>query len=459
MSEIYKNTQHQKLKAEWTKASTNENFITQSKEIVKDGEKIKIIEQIVLCQKKPEINNKKEEETKSKKCQICEKSFGANYEEHIRSKHELFECPEKDCNKKFKRKSSLRKHSYFHKGKYKYSCEDCSETFIDKSKFHVHCASKHKKIEKTYECKECSKTFTSPDYLKKHQVTHKDEYKYSCKVCNQKFKWLTSLQTHKQTHVQNKEVLRCEHCSKKFSSQRTLERHMRIHQSQKFQCKLCNAVTSIRKDNIMRHIRHLHSEIARNDIPNFICAIEAVPSSNELINVDVSKSIEEIEIEIDDDDDDTNVLIIDESTIVQEQPEIVDIPETIASDAITSTSLINNRVNVIQWNPNKYQHTQAIVQEKPIQIEEPITQVTEIIDLSEKNNIETEMQQQSKCDNEIQLPPKKKAIAKYDPIEHYRKILGLSETKSPPTVQKQSDEQIFPDHWRKRTSQNFLFRR
>lgn len=167
-----KNTQHQKLKAEWTKASANENYSSLSNETSADGGKIKIIEQIVLCPSKPDVN-KNELESKLRKCQICEKSFGSNYDEHINSKHELFACPEKNCDRKFQRKSSLRKHSYSHKGKYKYACEDCNETFIDKAKFQVHCASRHKKIERTYECEECLKKFTSPGYLKKHQVTHK----------------------------------------------------------------------------------------------------------------------------------------------------------------------------------------------------------------------------------------------------------------------------------------------
>jgi hypothetical protein len=196
----------------------------------------------------------------------------------------------------------------------------------------------------------------------------------------------------------------------------------------------------------MRHIRHLHTEIARSEIPNFICTIEQ--NSKEPPKASESKLRED---DGDDDDDgDTNDLIIDESAF-QDDQEVIEVP-----------AVINNRVNVIQSIGNPHKHQLQVprehrIQEKPSQVREP--KVTEIIDLSEKINTETEPQQQLKCDTEIQLPPKKKAIAKYDPIEHYRKILGLStETKISP-AQEQSDEQIFPDHWRKRTSQNFLFRR
>lgn len=192
-----------KIKAEWTRSSTHEahgeshnKFLKNDKngQDIKHG-KVKILEQIVLRpsneesqllaansqQKQDKVkvrknSNRKAEESKSKKCQICEKSFLTDFEEHVKS-HVFFECTEPDCHKKFKRKSSLRKHMYVHKGKFKYSCEDCNETFIDKCKYQIHVASKHKKIDRVYECKECDKTFTSADYLRKHQITHKGNFK------------------------------------------------------------------------------------------------------------------------------------------------------------------------------------------------------------------------------------------------------------------------------------------
>ncbi|XP_070502694.1 PR domain zinc finger protein 5-like [Chironomus tepperi] len=471
---------HHKIKAEWTRSCTSETQgestikYVKSEKIEKNTKsgKIKILEQIVLRPSHEEplkssnnndikveviskkTTSKKTEDSKSRKCQICEKSFPvSHFEEHVKS-HSLFECTEQDCDKKFKRKSSLRKHMYIHKGKFKYLCEDCKETFIDKCKYQIHIASKHKKIDKMYECKECEKTFTSADYLRKHQITHKDEYPYPCTVCNQKFKWLTSLQAHNMIHTQNKTMVQCKDCFKRFFNQRTLERHMNIHKNIKYNCKICNSVVSNRKDNIMRHIRHLHTNIPRNEVSNHVVTVEDSNKVQETVND--NQEIDEIEIT---DDDVSNDLIIDES--VQEEPE-----QEVILD-IQPQSVINNRVNVIQsiGNPNKNQIHQQAPQsitksnvEKSIdnnETEKTTSTTSHVInDISNHN-------QSDKIDTEIPLPPKKKAIAKYNPIEHYRKILGLSETNTSSTSKEseESSEPVFPDHWRKRTSQNFLFRR
>lgn len=200
-----------KIKAEWTRSSTHEALEESNNEQLKTckidqetkGVKIKILEQIVIKPGNDEVHylgncnessiespksndspGKKKEESRSKKCQICEKSFQtANFEEHVKS-HSFFECTEPDCLKKFKRKSSLRKHMYIHKGKFKYECEDCKLKFVDKCKYQIHIASKHKKVEQVYECKECDKTFNSADYLRRHQITHKGKFKKVTNYCH-----------------------------------------------------------------------------------------------------------------------------------------------------------------------------------------------------------------------------------------------------------------------------------
>jgi uncharacterized Zn-finger protein len=164
--------------SEWaTKASEDDlsNISTLESEklnILEDGSsqnvlKIEILENIVICQQK----------SKSK-CHFCEKNIDKDKIEEHRKVHELtfFHCQQAGCNKKFKRKSSLRKHNYFHKGKFKYECKVCNAQFIDKVKFQTHEKVKHKSLSREkYKCNDegCGKSFATNDYLRRHLVTHK----------------------------------------------------------------------------------------------------------------------------------------------------------------------------------------------------------------------------------------------------------------------------------------------
>lgn len=211
---------------------------------------------------------------------------------------------------------------------------------------------------------------------------------------------------------------------------------------------LCDKVASNRKDNIRRHIRHLHTDVEKSEISSKIAMIEDLPS-DKFAEDDASSSAS-----------DPSMLII-------------DIPEDPIEDFHKPPSpppTINNRVNVIQsiGNPNKQKNTQP--DDEIIQDTAPLP----ALQLPQKS-----------LETEIKLPPKKKAIAnsqpstsvnsttpaakpKYDPIQHYRKILlGFTKDDDHTTTLEDSIEdeeseqepQVFPVHWRKRTSQNFLFRR
>lgn len=71
----------------------------------------------------------------------------------------------------------------------------------------------------------------------------------------------------------------CHLCSKSFDRQRSHDRHMKIkHGSTEFRCPLCD-VQSGRKDNILRHIRNLHSD------ENFDEIIQKISKTAARINV------------------------------------------------------------------------------------------------------------------------------------------------------------------------------
>lgn len=161
---------HHKIKASWTKASKNETFGNTARESREDRgiQKIEILSQIVI---KPAAS-------KSIKCHYCDKNVESSLlSEHLALHQEtFFNCTHHNCDKKFRRKSSLRKHLYVHKGKFKYECIECNIKFIDLSKYELHKNTKHRTEDSaTWKCQEenCGKLFASPDYLKRHQVTHR----------------------------------------------------------------------------------------------------------------------------------------------------------------------------------------------------------------------------------------------------------------------------------------------
>lgn len=274
-----------------------------------------------------------------------------------------------------------------------------------------------------------------------------DEFKYKCATCDQKFKWMTSLQIHQTIHSQNKTLVECSICFKRFFNHRTLERHQKIHKNVKYKCMLCDKVVSNRKDNIRRHIRHLHAEVQRSEISSKIVAVE----NNEIDQLD---------------EDQTPTDDLEDETEMTENCSIEVNPRTPSPSS--PPPMINNRVKVIQsiGNPNKHHETAS--QPDTVKVNDPPSP-----------SLPQKLQEK---EIELKLPPKKKAIAlslpstssvltakpKYDPIEHYRKILlGFSKDVEHPTSNEENIEeeeidretQVFPVHWRKRTSQNFLFRR
>lgn len=287
--------------------------------------------------------------------------------------------------------------------------------------------------------------------LRSNLIYISDDFKYGCTFCDQKFKWLTSLQLHTQSiHTQNKAQVECGHCFRRFTNQRTFERHQKIHKNVKYKCTLCEKVVSSRKDNIRRHIRHLHTEVDLSEMSEKIALIR------DLKNIK-NNSDDEMTIS-----DSSHTKIGDvEGYILRESIEVA--RET--CESTLQPPIINNRVNVIQsiGNPHKYKKPAVISVQETI-IEQPHETLQE-------NDSKTEPSLKKKriVDKEptTTFVGNSTAKLKYDPIQHYRKmLLGFSKDDDHPTPEGNIEEddsshkpQVFPVHWRKRTSQNFLFRR
>jgi hypothetical protein len=239
--------------------------------------------------------------------------------------------------------------------------------------------------------------------------------------------------------------MQCQICIKAFSNQRALDRHKKIHQKLKYQCKVCTVIVSNRRDNILRHIRLLHADIPKNQLVDYIETIAEENEKNHQNIVEEMKNETEKKLETD--------------NLKEPVPEKnLSIVERREDEAKKSEAPINNRVNVIQiiGNPNKNNRNQqqASSNKSSIAIDTTTTAAT-----MEVKSIDVK-KQKSESNSPI-LPPKKKASAKYNPIEHYRRILGLTDPNESLNKDERAiaqSEPVFIEHWRKRTSQNFLFK-
>ncbi|KAG4080033.1 hypothetical protein HA402_006345 [Bradysia odoriphaga] len=153
---------------------------------------------------------------------------------------------------------SLQKHSKVHTNDFRYVCDHCDRKFYAKSDLILHMYS-HKTSPLPFQCDECDKSFSAKFKLNQHIMTHQGVKSHACQFCGKKFTRNSSLTIHLLTHSSMDTKYECNLCSKSFDRQRSHDRHMKIkHGSTVFQCPLCD-VQSGRKDNILRHIRNIHS--------------------------------------------------------------------------------------------------------------------------------------------------------------------------------------------------------
>lgn len=231
------------------------------------------------------------------KCPNCPKSFRSSAHLKYHSEEHLeagkFACD--ICSKEFSKKAVLLKHRKLH-SKQKNKCEKCNAEFKDDACFKEH-LKKHENIFR-HKCKVCNKTFNSKSSLKKHEsVIHspKSAKSFPCENCGKKFLYKSALNAHLKTHKTVKDILVCEECNQTFTNSKSLGRHLENHRKNiKYECSICN-ISSLRKDNIVRHLRNVHEH--KKDYGKFFKVVsqespqksENVPKSYE--NCSVIKSV------------------------------------------------------------------------------------------------------------------------------------------------------------------------
>ena len=172
-------------------------------------------------------------------CQMCGVEFGkAKYLSQHMLIHEgkTFACSM--CSKTFSSRIRLNGHKYIHTEE-TVTCTVCNGSFL-KSRLKAH--SIIHSPARPFPCLLCEKAFKRKEGLRKHSINlHSGKDKSQCQVCQKSFTE-EGLKRHKRVHSDGRSFA-CSSCHKKFQSQDFLSKHFeRIHchhKAEKFPCKLC----------------------------------------------------------------------------------------------------------------------------------------------------------------------------------------------------------------------------
>lgn len=162
-------------------------------------------------------------------------------------------------------------------------CNFCSFRCASRNAVIAHIKECHEP-DKPFICVECNKKFGRRSDLKKHSVCHTGIRPFVCPVCSKSFSRNTNLTKHIKIHEGLRPVI-CPHCPRSFASAIDLQRHEATHNTTKkiFQCDKCPAKFS-RRDKFMHHERgHLRTELMNqsNGPESMVIDLEPFLNQNE----------------------------------------------------------------------------------------------------------------------------------------------------------------------------------
>ncbi|XP_037083366.1 zinc finger protein 771-like [Pollicipes pollicipes] len=173
------------------------------------------------------------------------------------SPHAELTCP--ICNKQFRNKYNLKRHSTVHADVKPFSCEFCTRAFRQKDHLKTHtrsgptaaplacapcgltfpCFTLFSEHRQQYHsdvgdnaCRHCEFVFTTPTELRRHcrqAHPHPVKQEFRCSVCGRDFPNGFNLRRHHLTHS-GERPFGCDVCGKRFTQPSILKKHNRVHE-------------------------------------------------------------------------------------------------------------------------------------------------------------------------------------------------------------------------------------
>ncbi|XP_043200930.1 zinc finger protein 574-like [Amphibalanus amphitrite] len=164
-------------------------------------------------------------------CVVCGQSFSSkqHLKNHQVSQHEPTAAEHvcHECGRAFTQRVHLVSHMRLHNSDRRKFCEICQRTWPSAASLRDHQALKHGDTG-TIKCDQCDKTFRKLSSLRYHRRVHTGERPFKCSFCDKTFNRPDNLQLHMRRHT-GERPLHCSHCSKSFISKTALNKHMSIY--------------------------------------------------------------------------------------------------------------------------------------------------------------------------------------------------------------------------------------
>lgn len=169
----------------------------------------------------------------------------------------LFFC--QYCDTAYVEADDCAEHERRHDPQNPHQCNFCPFRCASRNTIIAHIKECHEP-DKPFVCIQCNKKFGRRSDLKKHSIVHTGIRPFNCPVCGKNFSRNTNLTKHLRIHSGLKPHV-CQQCPRSFTTKADLFRHVQVHNELKpFKCSQCPATYS-RKDKFLYHEKsHLKKE-------------------------------------------------------------------------------------------------------------------------------------------------------------------------------------------------------